>query len=276
MVIQKLKGFVMEVNGLNSNINSVNNAQNTSLERLSTGLKINKSSDDASSLAISDALRLQRSGLSQSLENLNTGIALTRVASSGLENQKEILGQIKEKLLQANTDTTSAEDKEAIKQEVIKLSDQFQNISESTKFGDKQLIIQSSSNNTLDISTSEETFSVDIPNTGQISNDLSALINGTDFNTGDIGSIIDNVDSSIDKVSSALSNFASTENQLESSARNSITAEVNLARSNSSLTDVDFGKEITDFSKANILTQIGYLVSTQANAAQEQNVKLLV
>jgi len=266
----------MEVNSLNSNINSVNNAQNSSLERISTGSKINQASDDASSLAISDALRLQRSDLSQSLQNLNEGIALTRIATDGLQSQQEILENIKQKLLQANTDTTSAEGKESIKQEVIKLSDQFKSISESTRYGGQQLITPDSANTTLDISTADDTFSIDIPNTGQIANELSTLIGTTDFGTGDIGAILDRVDLASTQVSDALTDFGSTENQLESSARNSITAEVSIARANSSLTDIDFGKEITDFSKANILTQIGYLVSTQANAAQEQNLKLLV
>ncbi len=265
----------MAIDSINSNINNVTNLQNSSLERISTGSKINQASDDASSLAISDALQLQRSGLSQSLQNLNEGIALTRIASSGLESQKEILETIRQKLLQANTDTTSAEGKEAIKQEVIKLSDQFKNVSESTRYGDQQLITPDSADATLDISTADDTFSIDIPNTGQIANELSTLIGTTDFGTGDIAAIIDRVDLATEQVSDTLTDFASTENQLESSARNSITQEVSLSRANSSLTDIDFGKEITDFSKANILTQIGYLVSTQANAAQEHNVKLL-
>jgi len=270
------KGFIMEVNSINSNINSVNNTQNSSLERISSGSKINQASDDASSLAISEALLLQRSDLSQSLQNLNQGIALTRIATDGLDNQQEILGNIREKLIQASTDTTSADGKEAIKQEVLKLTDQFKNIAESTTFSGQTLITPDSTSTSLDISTSDNTFTIDIPNTGQIANELSTLIGGTDFGTGDIAAIIDRVDLASSQVSNSQSDFASTENQLKSSARNSITEEVNVARANSSLTDIDFGKEITDFSKANILTQIGYLVSTQANAIQQQNLKLLV
>ena len=265
----------MEINNLNSHINNVN-AQNGSLGKIATGLKINQTADDAASLSISDSLQLQRSDLSQSLQNLNQGIALTRIASGGLEYQQEILGEIKEKLLQANTDTTSDEGKDILKQEVLKLTEQFQHIAQTTTFADKKLITPEGTNTTLDIATAEETISVDIPNTGQIANELTTLVGATDFGTGDIAAIIDRVDQASSQVSEVQSDFGNTENQLKSSARNSITAEVNIARANSSLTDIDFGKEITDFSKANILTQIGYLVSTQANAAQEQNVKLLV
>jgi len=266
----------MEINGLNSNINSVNNTQNTSLERIASGLQINQASDDASSLAISDALRLQRSDLSQSIQNLNQGIALTRIASDGLDNQKEILEQITTKLLQANTATTSSDGKEAIKQEVSALVEQFKAIGENTKFNDQKLIDNEGVPSTLDISTSDETLAIDVPNTVQIGNELETLVGNADFSQGDIPGIIDRVRTATDELNEAQSGFASTENQLESSARNSISEQVNIAKASSSIVDVDFGKEINDFSKANILTQVGYLVSTQANAAQEQNLKLLV
>lgn len=266
----------MEINSLSSNLNSVNNAQNNSVERLSSGTKINQASDDASNLFISEALKLQRSDLSQSLQNLNQGIALTRIASDGLDSQKEILEQISTKLIQANTDTTSSDGKDAIKQEVSKLVDQFKNISESTKFNDQKLITPDGGSETLDISTSDDTLSIVIPNTGAIADELKTLINNTDFSSGDLSAIVDRVDLAVDEVNDTQSNFASTESQLESSARNTISEQVNLAKASSSIVDVDFGKEVTDFSKSNILTQLGYLVSTQANAAQEQNVKLLV
>ena len=215
----------MEINNINSNINNVNQSQNSSLEKISTGLKINQAADDAASLSISDSLRLQRSDLSQSLQNLNQGIALTRIASDGLENQQEILGDIKQKLLQANTDTTSVDGKEAIKKEVAKLTEQFQNIAQTTKFENQKLITPDGNNTTLDISTTDETFTLDVPNTGQIANELTTLIGTTDFGTGDIAAIIDRIDVASDQVSSAQSDFGSTENQLASSARNSITEE---------------------------------------------------
>ena len=110
----------------------------------------------------------------------------------------------------------------------------------------------------------------------QIANELGTLIQNTDFNQGDITGIFDRISVATDELNETQSEFASTENQLESSARNSISEQVNLAKASSAIVDVDFGKEINDFSKANILTQVGYLVSTQANAAQEQNLKLLV
>ncbi len=266
----------MDVNGINSNINSVNNTQGSQLERVSSSPELNKTSDGSSALELSDSARLQRSDLSQSLQNLNQGIALTKVASNGLESQKEILGNIKDKLIQVNDETTSVEDKEIFKQEVSKLVDDFKAISETTKFANQNLINQTGDTATLDILTADETISIEIPNTGQIANDISALVNGTNFNNGNVEAIVERVDLAVNQVDDARDNFESTGNQLEINARSSITAEINESRTNSALTDIDFGKETTDFSKANILTQLGYLVSTQANAAQDHNVKLLV
>ena len=75
---------------VNNNINNVNNAQHGTLEKVATGLKVNQAADDASNLVISDALQSRRSDLAQSLQSLNEGIALTRIASDGIENQKEL------------------------------------------------------------------------------------------------------------------------------------------------------------------------------------------
>lgn len=260
---------------VNNNINNINNTQSSSLEKIATGLKINQAADDASSLLISESLQSKRSGLAQSLENLNQGIALSNIATNGLQNQQDILSDVRTDLLQANNDATSFEGRDAIKEEALKLIDQFKNIADTTKFDGQNLLRPNTPGETVDISTDDETLSIEIPDTATAADNLRSLIEGTDFKTGDIGAIIDEIDSVSQQVGSSLSDFGSSQNQLESSARNSITEQVNTARANSSLTDIDFGAEVTDFSKTNIASQIGYLVSTQANAVQEQNVKLL-
>lgn len=265
----------MEVNSVNPNITGLNNAQSGSIERVSTGSKINQVSDDASKLILSDALNAKRSELSQSLQNINEGLALTKIASDALTQQQDILETIREKLVQANSDTNSAEDKEQLKQEMVKLAQSVQFIAQSTTFSGENLI-DGPSENTLDVSTSDSTFSIEVPLTGQIANELATLIGATNFQSGDIESILSRVDLARDEISKASSDFGAVQVELQATARNTISQELTAAKANSSLTDVDFGKEITDFSKSNILTQIGYLVSTQANASSDHNVKLLV
>ena len=106
--------------GLLSNLlneNSINNNKvlGNSLERLSTGLRINKASDDASGLAISDKLRTQASGIKQGIDNANSAIAMMNIADKAMSELSNILDTIKAKAIQMNTDTTSDEGKKIIK-----------------------------------------------------------------------------------------------------------------------------------------------------------------
>ena len=91
----------------------------SSLEKLSTGLRINKASDDASGMAIADKLRTQASSLAQSISNANSASALIQIADKAMAEQSNILDIVKTKLIQAATETTSAEGREAIRKKVM-------------------------------------------------------------------------------------------------------------------------------------------------------------
>ncbi|MGB5919945.1 flagellin [Arcobacter sp.] len=106
----------------------------TSLERLSTGLKVNKASDDASGLAIADKLRTQASSISQGIDNGNSAVALIQIADKSMAEQSNILDTVKAKLIQANTDTTSPDGREAIRKDIVKLLEQLDNIAQQTSY----------------------------------------------------------------------------------------------------------------------------------------------
>nr|ABV02451.1 flagellin A [Arcobacter nitrofigilis DSM 7299] len=106
----------------------------TSLERLSTGLKVNKASDDASGLAIADKLRTQASSISQGIDNGNSAVALIQIADKSMSEQSNILDTVKAKLIQANTDTTSPDGREAIRKDIVKLLEQLDNIAQQTSY----------------------------------------------------------------------------------------------------------------------------------------------
>jgi flagellin len=106
----------------------------TSLERLSTGLKVNKASDDASGLAIADKLRTQASSISQGIDNGNSAVALIQIADKSMAEQSNILDTVKAKLIQANTDTTSDDGREAIRKDIVKLLEQLDNIAQQTSY----------------------------------------------------------------------------------------------------------------------------------------------
>ena len=113
---------------------------NSSLEKLSTGLRINKASDDAAGLSIADKLRTQANGLNQAVSNGNSAVTLTQIADKAMAEQSNILDVIKQKLIQAGTATTSAEGIEAIGKDISKLMDQIDNISKQTTYNGTDLL----------------------------------------------------------------------------------------------------------------------------------------
>ena len=134
---------------INTNISSLtaqeaakntNNSIANSLEKLSTGLKINKASDDASGLAIADKLRTQVTSVNQGISNGNSAIALLQIADKSMAEQSKILDTVKAKLIQANTDTTSDDGRTAIAKDVAKLLQQLNNIAEQTNYNGTSLL----------------------------------------------------------------------------------------------------------------------------------------
>ena len=139
---------------INTNVSSLtaqeaavrtNNALSSSLEKLSSGLRINKASDDASGLAIADKLRTQGTSINQGVSNGNSAIALLQIADKSMEEQSNILNTVKAKLIQANTDTTSADGRESIRKDIAKLLEQLDNIAEQTNYNGNVLLQASSS-----------------------------------------------------------------------------------------------------------------------------------
>ncbi len=268
-----LKGFVMDVN-VNNNLSAVSNVQNSTLERIATGLVINQASDDASSLSISTVLESQRSTLNQSLSNINSGIAMSNIAQGGISEQKNILENINTLTLQAMNGTTSVEGKEAIKEQISKYLEQYDAIAESTNYNGQQLLtgeetdlsIVTGDDNTIDMKTEE---------TKDVSASIKSFLADFTTNPASMANMLDATQTGMSQLSGVESQFASASVQMESAGRTALSTEASLAEANSTLTDVDYGKAVTDFSKTNIMSQIGILASVQANAIQQRNVALL-
>jgi flagellin len=138
---------------INTNVNSLTaqeSATNTqkrlssSLEKLGSGLAINKAADDASGMAIADKLRTQASSIGQGISNANSASALIQIADKAMSEQSNILDIVKQKLIQASTDTTTETGREAIRKDVTKLLEQFDNIATQTNYNGITLLQQSS------------------------------------------------------------------------------------------------------------------------------------
>ena len=119
---------------------NTNKALSSSLEKLGSGLRINKAADDASGLAIADKLRTQASSLGQGISNANSASALIQIADKAMAEQSNILDTVKSKLIQAGTSTTNADGREAIRKDVQKLLTQFDNIAAQTNYNGTTLL----------------------------------------------------------------------------------------------------------------------------------------
>ena len=281
----------MRINTNVSSLTAQEAAQNTtksitsSLEKLSTGLRINKASDDASGLAIADKLRTQATSINQGISNGNSAVALLQIADKSMGEQSNILDTIKAKLIQANTDTTSAEGRSSIGKDISKLLEQLDNIAKQTNYNGRQLI----SNSTGNAASSSHIFQVGEKSSDTItmgvvnSNTTGLALTGLSGNIGASGTLTKvnaaNAQTAINAAINTLNGFrgdiGSTQNQVESAVRNLMTQATNVKAAESIIRDVDYAAESANFNKQNIIAQAGSYAISQANAVQQNVTRLL-
>ena len=277
---------------INTNISSLtaqeaskntSNSLSSSLEKLSSGLKINKASDDASGLAIADKLRTQVTSIDQGVANGNSAVSLLQIADKSMAEQSTILDTIKAKLIQANTDTTSDDGRTAIAGDIAKLLEQLTNIGEQTNYNGRQLISGSDGASAASVHTFQigekdtdtiKTASINANTTGLSLGALSAAAKATLTKT--IAAAQQTVvNKAITTLNSYRADIGSTQNQVESAVRNLMTQSTNLSAAESVIRDVDYAEESANFNKQNIISQAGSYAISQANTVQQNVLKLL-
>ena len=292
---------------INTNISSLtaqeastntNRSIASSLEKLSTGLKINKASDDASGLAIADKLRTQVTSINQSISNGNSTVALLQIADKSMAEQSKILDTIKSKLIQANTDTTSQAGRTAIAKDVTKLLDQLNNIAKQTNYNGTALLQKSATNgaakSALSFQIGESTADLIKTKTikanvsgyslvslkGHVSNGAALTAGATAAAAGAFTRAFASagqkaVDRAITVLNGYRGDIGSTQNQVESAVRNLMTQSTNIKNAESVLRDVDYSEESANFNKLNIISQAGSYAISQSNAVSQNVLRLL-
>ena len=278
---------------INTNVSSLgaqeaskntNASISSSLEKLSTGLKINKASDDASGLAIADKLRTQASSINQGVANGNSAISLLQIADKSMAEQSKILDTVKSKLIQANTATTSADGRESIRKDISKLLTQLDNIGKQTNYNGTNLISNSAGNAaaaTLNFQIGEKSgdtitmSAVNSNTTGLALTTITALSGANSLTSALAGSQQTVVDSAITTLNGYRGDIGSTQNQVESAVRNLMTQATNIKNAESVIRDVDYAEESANFNKLNIVSQAGSYAISQANAVSQNVLRLL-
>lgn len=281
----------MRINTNVSSLTAQEAAQNTgksitgSLEKLSTGNRINKASDDASGLAIADKLRTQATSIKQGIDNGNSAVALLQIADKSMAEQSNILDTVKAKLIQANTDTTSKDGREAIRKDISKLLEQLDNIASQTNYNGTSLL-QASAGSTaasagLNFQIGEkaadtiENTAIRSNTTGLTLTTLTALTAADSLTRTLAGSSQTVIDDAITTLNGYRGDIGSTQNQVESAVRNLMTQATNVKAAESVIRDVDYAEESANFNKQNIISQAGSYAISQANAVQQNVLRLL-
>ena len=279
---------------INTNVSSLtaqeastntNNSIKNSLEKLSTGLKINKASDDASGLAIADKLRTQVTSINQGVSNGNSAVALLQIADKSMAEQSKILDTVKAKLIQANTDTTSEDGRNAIAKDISKLLEQLDNIAKQTNYNGTNLLQETRTGTgpkgTLSFQIGENvgdmitTKSVQANTVGFSLTQLVTDSAATTFTRAMATAGQSKVDAALTTLNGYRGDIGSTQNQVESAVRNLMTQSTNIKNAESVIRDVDYAEESANFNKLNIISQAGSYAISQSNAVSQNVLRLL-
>ncbi len=254
------------------------NGISKSIEKLSSGLRINRAGDDAAGLSISEKMRSQIRGLRMASKNAQDGISLIQTAEGALTEVHAILQRMRELVIQAaNLGTQEQEDLDALQNEIVQLIEEIDKISERTEFNEKKLLDGSYTGQVFQIGANEgQTMSVEIgamsaAALGVDGLDVSAFISDPSL----IDSALANVDDAIKTVSEERSKLGAYQNRLEHTIANLDNAAENLQAAESRIRDVDMAYEMMNFTKFQILQQASTAMLAHANLAPQSVLQLL-
>jgi flagellin len=261
-------------------LRNTRNLLDRSIERLSSGFRINRAGDDAAGLAISEKLRAKTRALMQAQRNASDGVSLIQVAEGGLQEVQNILVRLRELGVQAASDTIGPKERRYLDEEYQSLKEELDRIANSTDFNGTYLLDGTGGSLDFQINTEgENLLGVD-----RISFDAFKL----DVNTDKLGLLgvaveskfnaqhsLSKVDKAIDLVSSMRGKLGALENRLESTARNISISVENFSAARSRIKDVDIASESAEMTQHNVLMQAGISVLGQANSVPSLALKLL-
>jgi len=236
-----------------------------SMERLSSGYRINRAADDAAGLAISEKLRGQIRGLAQAQRNAQDGVSLVQTAEGSLNEVHSMLQRVRELAVQYQNGTLSTSDKAAITAEATQLASEIERIGSSADFNGIKLLNASTTVSFQVGANDNDTISVTTAS-------LGGQVNSIDVSQTDA---ISAIDAAISNVSTLRSTFGAVQNRLEHTLNNLATYQENLTASESRIRDVDMASEMVEFSKDQILQQAGTSMLAQANQAPQAVLSLL-
>ena len=256
-----------------------------SMEKLSSGYRVNRAADDAAGLAISEKMRGQIGGLDQAQRNAQDAISLVQTGEGALNEVHSMLQRVRDLKVQYANGTLETSDKQAISAEVQQLGKEISDITTKTEFNGISLLtsgsvtfqVGSEAADTITLTKTEMSAAVGTSGTGGLK-ELIDIGGASDVTAADglFNSLtIDQIDNAIKNVSNARSTFGAVQNRLEHRLNNLSTYQENLVASESRIRDVDMADEMVNFTKLGILQQAGTSMLAQANQAPQSVLSLI-
>ena len=276
---------------INTNIQSINAQRNldqsqgslaTSMQRLSSGLRINSAKDDAAGLAIAQRMSAQVKGMNVAIRNANDGISLAQTGEGALSKVGDSLQRMRELAVQSRNATNSDSDKDSLNKEFAQLQSEISRVLGGTVFNGKHILGSDATTLVFQVganTTADDTISVDT--TDMTANSDITAVTGTaavidsSATAGAIATVIDNIDTALDTVNNTRATFGATQSRFDAVIANLQQGAEAQSAARSRIMDADFAAETAALSRAQILQQAGNAMVAQANQLPQQVLSLL-
>ncbi len=257
------------------NLSVTDNQMNKSLEKLSSGFRINRAADDAAGLAISEGLRSQVGGLKVAARNAQDGISVVQTAEGALTEVHAILQRVRDLTVQGANDSNSAEARVNIQTEIKSLGEELDRISVSTNFNGTKLLNGDNAELKFQVGAEGDVDSAITVTLDNVADTIAGVkdLEVTDHDTAQAAT--ETVDEAIKAISTTRAGLGAMQNRFEHTINNVNVAVENLSASESRIRDADMAQEMVQFTRNQILSQAGTSMLAQANQASQGVLSLL-
>ncbi|MEI6545868.1 MAG: flagellin [Burkholderiales bacterium] len=253
----------------------------TSIQRLSSGLRINSAKDDAAGLAIANRMDSQARGMNVAIRNSMDGISLAQTAEGGLGKVSDMLGRMRELAVQSSNATNTSTDRDSLNNEFRQLADEIDRTLNATKFNGQAILSSAAGSQIFQIgpdATSSDQLSIGTTNMATATNVVAVtattgVISGT--TGGNAMAMISAIDLALATVNSERSTYGAVQNRFEAIIANLQVASENQTAAKSRIMDADFAAETAALTRTQILQQAGTAMLAQANQIPQQVLQLL-
>ncbi|MBA4108232.1 MAG: flagellin FliC [Leptothrix sp. (in: Bacteria)] len=278
---------------INTNLNSLNAQRNlnmsqtslsVSMQRLSSGLRVNSAKDDAAGLAIAERMNSQIKGMNVAARNANDGISLAQTAEGALGKVSDALQRMRELTVQARNASNSDSDRDSLNKEFQQLSAEIVRVTAGTTFNGKPILAtgaaqdfqigaNTTANDVITITTTDMTADPSI--TAVTGTGGTPVVIDSTSTTTTLGDVINAIDGALDRINSERAVYGATQSRFDAIISNLQVSAENQTAARSRIMDADFAAETANMSRAQILQQAGNAMVAQANSLPQQVLKLL-